>query len=170
LRVAEDFSELLKYDPETGKLVWRHRDRTWFNRDCDYVDWNSKWPNKTAGYKNDKGYVCITIYKKVYKAHRLIWFIVYGYWPNQVDHENRDRSDNRLCNLVESNSKHNTRNKGKYKNNKSGVTGVSWNSRASVWVAKGGKKHLGRFTKLQEAIEARERWLLNSDYHNNHGI
>ena len=35
-----------------------------------------------------------------YKAHRLVWLYVYGKWPEYtIDHVNREKSDNRLCNL-----------------------------------------------------------------------
>lgn len=47
----------------------------------------------------------------------------------------------------------------KNKNNKSGVTGVSWNNKEQKWVARIGFKRktiaLGRFSTKQEAIQAR---------------
>lgn len=57
-----------------------------------------------TGWVNKNGYTYVTLPtnlggKKVL-AHRLAWFLSYGYWPDgDVDHINRNRSDNRLCNL-----------------------------------------------------------------------
>ena len=36
---------------------------------------------------------------KTHTAHRLAWFWTHGYWPTEIDHINRDRTDNRLANL-----------------------------------------------------------------------
>ena len=41
-----------------------------------------------------------TIFKKKFFAHRICYAMFYGKWPiNQIDHINRNRSDNRICNL-----------------------------------------------------------------------
>ena len=39
--------------------------------------------------------------KAPYRVHRVIWLVVHGTWPLQIDHINRDRADNRLVNLRE---------------------------------------------------------------------
>ena len=40
------------------------------------------------------------IYDKPYRAHRVIWALVHGEWPEgQIDHINGVRDDNRLENL-----------------------------------------------------------------------
>ena len=46
------------------------------------------------------GYILIGLLGKRYRAHRLAWLYVYGTWPkHDIDHINRNRSDNRICNL-----------------------------------------------------------------------
>ena len=40
--------ELLDYDPETGTLTWRERDRKWFKSDKSWKIWNSRYANKEA--------------------------------------------------------------------------------------------------------------------------
>lgn len=98
--------ELFDYDPETGLLVWK-----------DSLE--------TKGFLNKSGYIVVSIGSKNYLAHRLIWLWCYGYFPeHQVDHINRDKTDNRLCNLREVSASCNIRNRGILRNNKSGVTGV----------------------------------------------
>lgn len=52
------------------------------------------------GSKDKDGYLIIKIKGKQYKAHRLAWLIVYREWPqDEIDHINRDRTDNRINNL-----------------------------------------------------------------------
>lgn len=59
---------------------------------------------KPTGWKNKNGYIYISLptelgLKKVL-AHRLAWFMTYGEWPcADVDHKDRDRSNNRISNL-----------------------------------------------------------------------
>ena len=57
-----------------------------------------------------------------------------GYLPeNDVDHINRIRDDNRWCNLRHVSRVCNIRNRDKFKNNTSGVTGVSWFDSRGTW-------------------------------------
>jgi hypothetical protein len=70
------------------------------------IIWKVK-PNKSikagteAGYINAQGYRSFMHQGKNYLAHRVIWEMHKGSIPNgmQVDHINRDRSDNRIENL-----------------------------------------------------------------------
>lgn len=61
-------------------------------------------------------------------VHRIAWFLYYKYWPLQVDHINRDKTDNRICNLRDVNSVVNNKNRGMFSNNTSGHKGVSKNN------------------------------------------
>jgi hypothetical protein len=82
------------------------------------------------------GYVQVGYLKKMYKAHRLIWAMIHGEFPDgQIDHINGNRSDNRLCNLRVVTQQQNAHNKQKNKRNKSGFTGVCWNKKSSKWQA-----------------------------------
>ncbi|MFP9167093.1 HNH endonuclease signature motif containing protein, partial [Enterococcus faecalis] len=54
-----------------------------------------------------------------------------GKLPEEVDHINRIRSDNRWVNLRESNRQENSRNRKSTSN--SGYLGVSWSTKAQKW-------------------------------------
>src|SRR6185369_10895033 len=85
---------------------------------------------------NHQGYWRIFIYGKAYLGHRLVWLYVYGEWPRgDIDHVNRTRSDNRLCNLRVATRSQNLGNMGRRPVNTSGYKGVTWHKRAEKWLA-----------------------------------
>lgn len=97
---AETARYYLRYDEESGKLYWRRQP----NR--------SVMPGQVAGSKRNDGYVVVMLAGHVYLAHRLIWLIKTGNWPErEIDHINRDKSDNRWDNLRDVNRTVNERNK-----------------------------------------------------------
>ena len=54
-----------------------------------------------GSYDKD-GYLIIKVRASQYKAHRVVWLLNYGDWPKQeLDHINRNRTDNRIENLRE---------------------------------------------------------------------
>ena len=84
----ERLTELLSYDKDSGQFVWLKTNSNRAKAGC------------VAGTERKDGYVLIGIDGVLYTAHRLAWFYVNNYWPDGViDHINRDRSDNRFCNL-----------------------------------------------------------------------
>ena len=76
-----------------------------------------------------------------------------------VDHIKRNKKDNRLCNLRNTNKSVNSFNCGLRGNNTSGVTGVWYRNDTKRWAAeikKDGRKHaLGCYGTLEEAVMAR---------------
>jgi len=79
-----------------------------------------------AGCIGGNGYRLIRVKRISYGAHRLAWLYVYGKFPeNEIDHINRNRSDNRICNLREVSRGENMQNKDKAASNKTGYKGVS---------------------------------------------
>jgi hypothetical protein len=79
----------------------------------------------------------------------------------QIDHRNGNKLDNRKENLRLATNTQNNWNKGKTSRNTSGVAGVSWFKQTRKWHAQirvGGKRlHLGYFSSLDEAAQARNR-------------
>lgn len=159
---------LLHYNPLTGELTWNHRP--------DAVrGWNAKYAGKPAlNYVGKQGYKCGAIGNKSVRAHRVIWKMVYGTEPDQIDHEDHDKTNNRLINLVEATQATNAKNHPMRITNKSGVTGVHWFPRTQKWVAyigvKGKAKNLGYFETIEEAAQARQTAMATHDFHPNHGV
>jgi hypothetical protein len=108
-----------------------------------------------AGSLNYTGYVNIKINGKMHRAHRLIFMYHFSYFPDQIDHINGIKSDNRIENLRPCDNSKNKMNTSLYKNNTSGVKGVSWCKNHSKWVVNicKDKKQitLGYFSELPEA-------------------
>ncbi len=143
----ERLKELLNYNPETGIFVWA-------------INRTSIKAGIVAGSYSD-GYIRIGINSKGYLAHRLAWLYVEGYLPeNDIDHINRDKTDNRFSNLRETTKTCNLRNRGIFKNNKTGITGVMLThgpDRYQAYIKTGSKsKHLGMHVNIIDA--ARARW------------
>ena len=170
---AEIARQLLDYDPETGELTWKPRDRSWFKSDAICKMWNTRFSNKEAftyvlgGYK--KGY----IFGKAYYAHRVIFLFMTGKWPDQTDHINGIRSDNRWENLRSVDLSGNRKNARKPKHNKSGRIGVHLQKATGNWCAQidanGEKMHLGTFKSFEAACEMRAVAERNYLFHPNHG-
>jgi hypothetical protein len=123
--------DLLHYDPETGIFVWRYRDRKYFPSDRAYNAWNAKYPGKEAGSKR-YGYVLIGIFGRLFSAHRLVFLYVTGSLPDtDIDHKDRNRSNNAFENLRAVSRAVNTQNSFvPLKNNKLQIRGVrQWASK-----------------------------------------
>lgn len=174
---VETLRDLLDYNPETGVILWIARPLSMFSGGpkldaaFQWAIWNERFAGRPAGSIDARGYRVIKILGRVYKAHRIAWALYRGYWPeHEIDHDNRVRSDNRICNLK--NGSNNSRNKNRYSNNKSGSTGVKWNRKSQKWEAQiGGSfgRYIGMFTDKSAAIAARNIALKENNYHANHG-
>lgn len=73
--------QLLSYDPETGKLLWKERPCGMFRNGKQSVThnaaiWNSKNAGKEACSKTANGYLETTILSRRVLAHRIIWKII----------------------------------------------------------------------------------------------
>jgi hypothetical protein len=128
-----------------------------------------------AGAVNGNGYRYIKINGRQYRAHRLAFLYMTGEFPpEQCDHINHNRLDNRWINLRLVSNQENQRNRSMRADNKSGFTGVCWHKQSSKWVAhikiKGKLKHLGCFKELAEAITCRQDANINFGFHANHGL
>lgn len=172
---AQDvLNQLLSYDPETGKLFWKERERSWFSNERAYASWNAKYAGREAFTAiNSHGYQNGSILSVKYNKHRVIWKMVHGEEALIIDHDNRQRGDNRLKNLVNGTKGSNCRNRRRHANNTSGANGVSWRKDSRKWEAfirVGGKQvKLGSFDEFDGAVNARKEAEVTHGYHQNHG-
>ena len=85
----ERLKELLVYNPDTGLFHWR-------------INYGRMFSGHVAGYIGTRGYWQIMVHHRLCLAHRLAWLYVYGDYPPrglEIDHINREKTDNRLSNL-----------------------------------------------------------------------
>ena len=112
-----------------------------------------------AGSRSKRGYVKVMVDRKSLAAHRVVFAIVNGHWPDaEIDHINGVKDDNRPCNLREATRGENQRNCGIRANNKSGFKGVSWERSCDKWKAQiridGVTTYLGVFDTPELAAAA----------------
>lgn len=114
----------------------------------------------------NKRYVSAKILGKTYRLHQLIFLFHRGYMPMQLDHINNDSRDNRIENLREATASENACNRKTFKNNTSGVKGVSWHKKHSKWMVyidfNKKRKTVGYFDDVELAelasVEARNKY------------
>ncbi|WPJ52073.1 hypothetical protein RCIP0045_00002 [Klebsiella phage RCIP0045] len=157
------YSEYFEYN--NGLLFWKKktspRSRVVIGSEVGCLDAN--------GYR-----VTILNGVKLYQ-HRIVWEMFNGEIPEgmNIDHINRDRSDNRVENLRLVVQSTNCKNLSKRRDNKTGVTGVRWHKGHKKWqsdIRVNGKLiHLGYFSDFVSACEARIIAEVTNGFSTNHG-
>ena len=176
----EDLRQLLRYEPETGKLFWKEREPrfcvTSDPRGPEWVAkrWNKRLSGKEALTAKNNGYRVGPILGRMVPAHRVAWALHCGEWPTgQIDHINGIRDDNRIANLRDVSAAENGRNQKAPHDNTSGVIGVGWDQARGKWKAsintRGRTHHLGRFNDFESAVKARTEAERRYGFHPNHG-
>lgn len=138
------------FDYKDGKLFWKNARRPSFN-------------GKEAGCDDGKGYIKITVNKKQYTAHRIIYLMHYGELPIMIDHKDRNVKNNHIENLRAADASKNGMN-GASRKSATGcrnVTKIKGRNKFSVYIRiKGKSKFIGNFEDLEladlVANEARE--------------
>lgn len=108
---------------------------------------------KHTWHKDNTGYASTSINGKLIRMHTLL-----GYY--RPDHYNRNKLDNRRCNLISCTIRENNANRPAQTSNSSGIIGVYFNKLRLKWVAqindsKNHCKSLGSFKQKDDAIKAR---------------
>lgn len=141
--------DVLHYDAETGDFIWKKKLS------------NSSRIGDVAGATEPDGYRILSIDGRSYRAHRLVWYYIYGSEaPFEIDHIDGDRSNNRLSNLRLATKSQNRKNTKRHRDNKSGFKGVVFqkHTKKNPWrsvITYGGKSHhLGNFPTPEDAHAA----------------
>ncbi len=123
---------------------------------CDADDWE-QWKQYHWNVNNKDGYVRAFVDGKTVVYHHHLLDTKDGYVR---DHINRNRLDNRKCNLRYATSHANSLNKSISKINTSGYCGVSYEKRIGKWRAyiffNNKMIHIGYYDKQEDAIKARK--------------
>jgi hypothetical protein len=147
---VDEIKKELWYEKQTG--VFRAR----------FANAKSKaW--RIVGRKESKGYLQVKINNRMYMAHRLAWMYETGQDPTllnmQIDHIDRDKTNNAFANLRLVTNKQNSENRNVNSRSKTGIRGVYMEKdRFVAEMCNNYKKiKLGRFTTLDLAKAAVEK-------------
>lgn len=156
--LVDKIKSVVSYNPDTGEFT---RIKILSNR-------SKIGP---TGIKTHLGYIVISIYGKLYQAHRVAWLLMNGPIPHgmHIDHINGDRSDNRIANLRLATIQQNNHNRRISVRNTTGLKGVQYRDekhRNKKWKSticvSGRIVHLGWFATSEEAhsayVEAAKRY------------
>jgi hypothetical protein len=151
----DELKEQFNYDPETG-LFTRIKSK------------GGRPIGEVAGCLRSNGYLYLMVNFKSVSCHRAAFLFMIGEFPKgQVDHVNRDKTDNRWANLRDVSQSENERNKSP--RSSTGVRGVYYDKRClSPYLAslqKNGKTYTKTgFDTIEQATAARrslelEHWV-----------
>lgn len=151
---AELAKAMFNYDKVSGRLFWKFSSGMFSEGDEVGV--------KTSSSRCHTQYLQVTLFKRTYKVHRLIWLILHGQFPcGYIDHIDGNGLNNAVSNLREATPSQNMMNQRTRCDSSSGVKGVSFDKCRNKWYAyinaNGKRTMLGRFDNKSEAVNARQR-------------
>jgi hypothetical protein len=150
---ADYVRSILDYDPETGIFRWKWRN------DVAKQSWNTRYAGTVVGSLRN-GYIIAKINYRDYSAHRIAWLVTHGVWPpDELDHINGNKADNRISNLRLATRQQNMCNTKIWNTSSTGVKGVCWRKEYKKYCARvtidSKRTHLGYFDTIAEAAAAR---------------
>jgi hypothetical protein len=160
--------QVLRYEPETGRLFWLARPASMFvdgiqSAAHSCAIFNNRCANTEAfTAAHNRGYRQGRIFGVSYLAHRVIWAIQTGETPSaEIDHINGIKDDNRWSNLRAATHAQNMRNIKSRIGSTSIFLGVHWRKDCKKWAAAirydGHLQHLGYFSNETDAAIAYDK-------------
>jgi hypothetical protein len=156
---VEYLRECFIYNPKTGELRWRARQREHFANTQAWGAWNTKYAWTAAGcISPSDGYLYVLIDGRQYSLHRIVWKLITDEEPPpNLDHKDGNPLNNAWDNLRPASQPQQNWNTGLRKNNHSGYRGVSRHRRK--WRARimtGGVERYRLFDTPEKASAWRE--------------
>ncbi|MDX1558990.1 MAG: HNH endonuclease [Marinobacter sp.] len=166
MELTQEFvRQIFDYNPKTGALHWTPTGcRTMAGRRAGYVN---------RSQKDDYVYRVVQIRGKVFLEHRVIWLHVHGNpLPSQIDHKNRNATDNRIENMRDGTGINNY-NFSLSTRNTTGAMGVTRNKQSGKYQAsvkvRGKSHYLGLYENLEDAAEAARAYREKMGFDPGHG-
>lgn len=157
------------YDPLTGVVSYKLRDFG-NNPTPRQKQWNTRFANKPAGYFNGN-YFKVSLSGKSLYVHQVAFAIMAGYIPLEIEHQDKNKTNNIWTNLRDALShSNNSSNVNKRVTNKSGFKGVSWAKRNNCWrmdIQSKGIKYYSYHSTPEEAHETYK--LMSNELHGDFG-
>lgn len=129
-----------------------------------------KWREQNTSDPKSQRYIRVKIARKKIPLHRLVWFLYYGRWPeNEIDHVDRNKSNNNIKNLREATRSENMLNRYNSQIGKgaSKFIGVNYYKSRDNWVSeiwiKKQKKFFGYFNTEEEAAKVRDQYIIDNN-------
>jgi hypothetical protein len=156
--------ECFDYDPATGVLRWKWRPTSHFPtpdpRGPQWIakSWNIRFSGQSTGHPTASGHLVTALLGTVFMVHRIIWKMMTGEEPPELDHCSRNPADNRWNNLRAATRQDNTRNRTMRRDSSTGLKGVTFDRRSQKFGAAicvlGRQIWLGTFVSKDDAHAA----------------
>lgn len=153
MEISQEYlRERVTYDPLTGLFAYNERPQSHFRSSRACNAWNARFAGALTGTKDSRGHIQIKLDGKRHLAHRMAFLYMDGAIPDEVDHIDRNKTNNAWSNLRSADRSQNAANRqarGAY------VTS-SWRFRAQICVNYK-ISHLGTFDTESEAVSAYQK-------------
>ena len=126
---AKEFT--ISYEELHRLFLYKNGNLYWKVRNSNRIKVGSQ-----AGTVAKRGNINININKRLYKAHRIIFFMHHKYLPPIIDHIDANPLNNRIENLRPATEIQNHHNVAICKRNTSSVKGVCWDKAKNKWMAR----------------------------------